>query len=252
MLSEQVHQASRLCVFAPVVSLKDMVCGISSAEGQTNQRLVYLLFAFEVTDPQFILMQIRPVDFDFLCSESKKLVRAVEVSPMLGHLSVDRITWEQVKRDRRLLNQLQNLLGIAGGLLQTGQFEPDSSEKNQSHSAFGRYSQFGEVFQRRGCQGARFPEPSNKKMNLRAVQLQRSRPIQVVLPFKNLLGFAKHLERFVTLLVVGQSNADESQRFRLLIAHGELLETPGCPLGQCERVAGKVQLKIDLGFIQIA
>ena len=89
-------------------------------------------------------------------------------------------------------------------------------------------------------------------MNLRAVQLQRSRPVQVLLAFKNQLGFPKHLERFVTLLVVRQRDPDEGHRFRLLVAHCELFETVGRPLGQRQGVAGKVQLEINLGFIEIA
>ncbi len=101
-------------------------------------------------------------------------------------------------------------------------------------------------------QRPRFQKACEQILHLGAVQFERRCPVKVVLLFEYSLRLGKDFERLRRLLNVHQPNAHKRPGFGFLVFHAELLEALGGSLGEVESVTGKVQVQIDLRFIQVA
>src|SRR5689334_10354346 len=89
-------------------------------------------------------------------------------------------------------------------------------------------------------------------MNFRPIHVDQSNPISIVFELENALSRLEDLECFVEAAELSQRDAVERRRLALFIPQTQLLELVGGRNGKSRRILGEIELKVDLGFVQVA
>src|SRR5262249_13420155 len=101
------------------------------AQSESDQGFVDLPLPFEERHPQFVVMMAWAMDLHFLGCERIEPLRALQVPAILGNLRRDRIAWEQVQRNRRLLNQSGDVVRVSNSVVDFAYLQGDSSKQHK-------------------------------------------------------------------------------------------------------------------------
>jgi hypothetical protein len=89
-------------------------------------------------------------------------------------------------------------------------------------------------------------------MNFRAVQIEQSDPVLILLQLENLLRRTEHTKRFGKAAQLHQRHSIKRGCLRLFVTKTELFELLSGANSERGGVVGKVQLEIDFGFVEVA
>src|SRR5215831_16108261 len=89
-------------------------------------------------------------------------------------------------------------------------------------------------------------------MDIRSVNVEQSNPIAVSFDFELFLSHTKGFQRLIEASHLHESNAIKRPSLRFFIAHSDLIESFHCPVRKDCSVSGKIELEVNLGFVEIA
>jgi hypothetical protein len=98
----------------------------------------------------------------------------------------------------------------------------------------------------------RFPVALELKVDVRSIEVEHGNPVSVAFTLKCLLRRTKGFEGFCEPTHLHESDAVEGEGFRFLVDHSNLFELPARTLSERGRIAGDVELEIDLRLIEVA